>query len=298
MVPRGRLVAALLASAVAAPAQISFEAASVKPANQAASLGPLRGGPGTGSPGQLTGTASLKTLLMRAYALKDYQVNGPAWMDSARYEIVAKIPPGATRLEVAMMLQSLLAERFGLKAHRESRQLPMYALLTAKSGAKLKRCGPAEAGSDAADHTVFSPKIAKGADGLPEIAGGQSMPRSYEAVVAGTDGVLYKLWARRETMENLADELSARLGRPVVDRTGLPGAYDFTLAWTMETGGGIPRTGPPPDMIETRDSPILADAGVAIFTALPAQLGLRLEPRRGPVETLVVDKAERVPTEN
>jgi uncharacterized protein (TIGR03435 family) len=265
-----------------ATSPLAFEAASLKPANQGRDgLGPLRGGPGTSSPGQLAGEASLKTLLMRAYELKDYQVHGQAWMDSERYEIAAKIPEGATRREVALMLQRLLTERFRLTVHRENRELAMYALEVAKGGVKLKACEPAGAAADGPEATIFSPKLTKGSDGFPEIAAGQQLPRSYEMVLGGSDGIMYKLWARRETMEQLADRLSAQVNRPVVDRTGLKEIYDFALTWTVENGGaGVPRTGPPPDMIEMHSSPILSDPGLSIFAALPAQLGLKLEARR------------------
>jgi uncharacterized protein (TIGR03435 family) len=293
------MVCACAAAAQNAASPLSFEAASVKLANQDHDLGPLLGGPGTSSPGQLHGAASLKTLLMRAYRLKDYQIGGPAWMDSERYEIAAKIPGGATRREVALMLQSLLTQRFGLTVHRETRELPMYALEVAKAGPKLKVSATDGTGPDSADATFFSPKLTKGTDGFPEIAAGQSLPRSYEMVVGGSDGIMYKLWARRETVEQLADRLSAQLSRPVVDKTGLKDVYDFALTWTVDNGGaGIPRTGPPPDMIEMHSSPILSDPGLSIFAALPAQLGLKLEARRGPLVMLIVDKGEKMPIGN
>jgi len=301
----GQLLAALLLSACAAfpqnePLPPSFEVASVKPYEQdRRGLGPLRGGPGTSSPGQLSGTASLKALLMRAYGLKEYQVSGPAWMDSERYEIAAKIPAGATRPQVSLMLQSLLAERFGLAAHRETRELALYALVTAKSGPKLRASDPADTNAAETDATIFSPKLTKGTDGLPEMASGQDIPRSYEVVVGGSDGLMYKLWARRETMEQLADRLSAQLNRPVVDLTELKDPYDFALTWTLDNGGaGVPRTGPPPDQIDMHSGPILSDPGLSVFAALQSQLGLRLEPRRGPLEMLIVDKARKVPSGN
>jgi uncharacterized protein (TIGR03435 family) len=272
----------------------------LKPANQGrGGPGPLRGEPGTSSPGQLAGEASLKTLLKRAYELKDYQIGGPAWMESERYEITAKIPEGATRREVALMLQSLLTQRFGLTVHRETRDLPMLALEVAKGGPKLKASGEKGTVPEPTEGTVLSPKFTKkGTDGFPEIAAGQNLPRSYE-IVGGSDGLMYKLWARRETMEQLADRISAQLSRPVVDRTGLQEVYDFALTWTVENGGaGVPRTGPPPDEIDMHSSPILSEPGLSIFAALPAQLGLKLEARRGPLEMLIVDKADRVPIGN
>ena len=292
------LLAIEVAAAQSAPAGPEFEAASVKPADIEVRIGPLRGGPGTSSPGQISGVATLKALLLRAYRLKDYQISGPGWMDSARYEIAAKVPQGATREQVSHMWQALLAERFGLRVHRETKELAMYALLKTKNGVKLKRDDRDDTASDAADTTEFSPNIVKGADGFPDLAAGQKLPRSYEIVVGGTDGILYKLWAHRETMELLADRLSAQLSRPVVDETGLTDTYDFALSWAMETGGRIPRTGPPPDEIDMHDVPVMTEPGLSIFTALPAQLGLRLEARRGPVEILVIDNAEKIPTGN
>jgi uncharacterized protein (TIGR03435 family) len=291
------LLAMEVAAAQGAPAG-AFEAASVKPADMEVRIGPLRGGPGTSSPGQISGVATIKALLLRAYRLKDYQISGPGWMDSSRYEIAAKVPQGATREQVSHMWQALLAERFGLRVHRETKELAMYALVKAKSGVKLKPDDPNEASSDAADTSQFSPNITKGADGFPDLVAGQKLPRSYEIVVGGTDGIMYKLWAHQETMELLADRLSSQLSRPVVDETGLHDTYDFALSWTVETGGRIPRTGPPPDEIDMHDSPVMTDPGLSIFTALPAQLGLRLEARRGPVEILVVDKVDKIPTGN
>ena len=235
---------------------------------------------------------------MRAYGLKEYQVSGPAWIDSERYEIAAKIPAGATWPQVSLMLQLLLAERFGVAVHRETRELAIYALVAGKSGPKLKASASNDTASAEADAT-FSPKFTKGADGFPDMASGQEIPRSYEVVFGGSDGLMYKLWARRETMEQLADRLSAQLNRPVVDLTELKNQYDFGLTWTMENGGaGVPRTGPPPDEIDMHSGPILTDASLSIFAALQAQLGLKLEPRRGPLEMLIVDKADKVPSGN
>ncbi len=207
---RGLTAAALLLSACAATerdeqTRASFEVASVKPVRQGGlGPGPLRGGPGTNAPGQLSGAASLKALLMRAYELKNYQIAGPAWMDSERYQIAAKIPASATKGQVSLMLQSLLAERFGLAAHRETRELPIYAMVVGKNGPKFKESpAPDPNGMTAAmadDGTLArgaAPKITSGPDGFPDIPPGETVPRSYEAVVSGPDGILYKLWARR-----------------------------------------------------------------------------------------------------
>ena len=275
----------------------SFEAASVKPMQSGRGrVSPLHGGPGTDAPGQLTGAATFKALLIRAYELKEYQISGPAWMDSERYEIAAKIPAGVSQAIVARMLQTLLAERFHLTTHREKRELPVYALRPAKGGPKIKESAPPDpnaAGKPAA------PKFTMGADGFPEILAGSDVPRTYEAVVSGTDGIMYKVWARRETMQQLADYLSARVERPVLDLTDLRDQYDFSLAFAVESAGGIiPRAGPPPDMIESHRTPVMPEGGLPIFSAVQVQLGLRLEPRKGAVEMLIVDRVEKTPAEN
>ncbi len=269
----------------------AFEAASVKPAQKGHGSGSLRGGPGTNSPGQLSGTATLKTLVMRAYEMKNYQVSGPAWMETERYDIAAKIPAGASQQQVSMMLRSLLSERFGLVAHSEKKVLPIYALVIARNGPKLRK-SPADQSTGTAP-----PKLTRGADGYPEIAPGAEVPHSYEVVVGGSDGILYKLWARRETMQQLADRLSSQLSRPVIDRTELKAQYDFALSWTMD-GGIVPRTDPPPDEIEMHNTTVLSDPGLSLFTAIQSQLGLKLEQTKGPLELLIVDRAERVPAGN
>jgi uncharacterized protein (TIGR03435 family) len=279
------LLLILLAALAAQNAPPAFEAASVKPAQRMTPSLRIAGG-------QVTGIATMKTLLRWAFDLRPYQLSGPAWIETERYEIAAKLPAGATREQVPAMLQALLAERFGLAAHRETRELPVYSLVVAKSGPTLKSSAAGEDGAG-------KPKLVRGANGYPEVAPGSEVPRTYQVVLGGPDGLLYKLWARRETMQQLADRLSSQLARAVVDRTGLRGGYDFSLSWTIEaTGGVVPRTEPPPDEIEMYPSPVLKDPGLSLFTAVQSQLGLRLEAGKGPLEMLVVDKIERTPTGN
>jgi len=122
----------------------TFEVASVKqsppvPPAGGVYFGPPRGGPGTPDPEQITWTyALMKTVLMTAYDVKNYQINGPAWLDSERYDIAVKIAPGATKEQVGVMWQNLLAERFGLKVHHESKEFQVSELVVGKDGAKLK----------------------------------------------------------------------------------------------------------------------------------------------------------------
>jgi uncharacterized protein (TIGR03435 family) len=285
----------VLLAASAAMAQ-SFEAASVQPAGAARGRA-LRGGPGTGLPGELSGIASLKSLVLRAYDVKDYQVSAPSWMDSERYQVEAKIPPQADRAAVSKMLQALLAERFHLAVRRETRRLPVYFLTLAKGGPKFHQAKPAA--EEGAEEQPVDPKFRRGADGLPDLQPGADVPRSYEVVLSGSDGVVYKLWGRHETMAQLAGRLSTALGRVVVDRTGLADRYNFTLTWSVESAGGvIPRTGPPPDEIESHRTPVLTDPGLSVFHALQEQMGLTLRPGKGPVDMLIVERADRVPAGN
>ena len=122
------IVAGLATALGQAPERLTFEVASVKrsapvPASGGVFFGPPRGGPGTSDPEQITWTyATLKGLLMRAYDVKAYQVSGPAWLDTERYDVAAKVPVGVTKEQVERMWQNLLEERFGMTLHRELKE--------------------------------------------------------------------------------------------------------------------------------------------------------------------------------
>jgi len=247
--------------------RLAFEVATIKPAAQAdlqgvyGNLFPMimRGGPGTSNPGQISfKNASFRSILMSAYALKQYQISGPDWIRTTGFNIEAKLPAGATREQLKPMLQALLAERFHLTVHRETRDLPVFALVIAKSG----------------------PKLATGKD--PEDGGG-----SFGAWKGNPRRV-----ATNETMRGLAEFLSPFLERPVIDQTGLTGRYDFTLYWAAEYP--MVRVAPKAPRAEEATP----DPAPAIFQAVQDQLGLKLDPRKAPIEILVVDRVEKIPTEN
>jgi uncharacterized protein (TIGR03435 family) len=207
------------------------------------------------SPGGLImRNVSLRSCIRWAYGVRDYQISGPGWLASERYEIAAKSSAPASSDELRQMAQKLLADRFKLTLHRESRELPVYAMVAGKKGAKLR---PA--------------------------AGG-------ETTMLPLGGALV---FRNCSMAELADRLGARpfsLDRLVLDKTGLDGAFDFTLKFSdnagdlkhtlegMEQGGG--------------------DQGPSMFTILEGQLGLAFKTQRAPVASLVIDHAEKIPTEN
>jgi uncharacterized protein (TIGR03435 family) len=243
----------------------SFDAASIRPG--APPVGPFLpgsrpacplngcGGPGTGSPERITFTfTSLKNLIRAAYNVRSaHHIEAPAWMESATFDVIANVPPGATRAQANLMLQNLLADRFQLKVHRSTRELPIYALVVAKNGPKLKA-------------SVDDPDA--------------PTPR-------GTlwSGGRKKFEFDRWTMANFAETLESDVDRPVIDQTGLKGTYDIRLEFSSAPPIAFAPGSPDPQASE-------------LFTALTEQLGLRLEPRRGPVVVLVVDSALRQPTEN
>jgi uncharacterized protein (TIGR03435 family) len=216
----------------------------------------------------------LKAVLMEAFKVKMDQIVGPSWLDADCFDIFARIPEGATRDQVPAMLQALLAERFKLAAHKEDRPRPGYALAIDKSGPKFKESVP---GSELKG--VHSGQVRFGA----------------APAASGIKGSM--------TMASLARFLSIRLGAPVQDLTGLKGTYDIDLTWTPD------RSFEPMGQFAAAYStahPGLADGGAGlppaptadIFTAIRDSLGLRLEPRKQPVEVLVIDHIERVPTGN
>ena len=286
----------------------SFEVASIKPAAPMAAgrimIG-SRGGPGTPDPGQWTFTnMSLRDLIQNAYDVKAWQVTGPDWLESARFDVIAKIPAGTTREQARRMLQNLLNERFKLVLHHSTKEAPIYALLIAKNGPKLK-----VSKEEAGDPTAPPPglpgpgaagpgRMTVGKDGMPQLPPGAGKGG---AVMMMAPGGRMRTIANGTTIGKFADTLAMQLDRPIVDMTGLQGKYDITLDFApdpavmqakMAALGGAPLPG-------THDGDGATDPGNAtIFSALPDQLGLRLEGRKGPVELLVIDSVEKTPTEN
>uniref|UniRef100_Q01ZL5 Soil-associated protein, TIGR03435 family n=1 Tax=Solibacter usitatus (strain Ellin6076) TaxID=234267 RepID=Q01ZL5_SOLUE len=302
----------------------TFEAASVKPAALPVPNGRGRiaiampsGGPGTKDPGRIRYPfVSLRDLLVRAYDVKAYQITGPAWLDTERYEVNATMAPETTMEQFRAMLQNLLAERFKLTMHRETKDLPMYSLIVAKNGPKMKETGDApplkEGDGDAPPPPLPSqPKI--GPDGFPVLP-----PPS-----GGRGGMMMlmmpgraRLSGEHQTIQDLASRLTSQLGRPVTDATGLKGKYDITLTYSSEGMNGLlGPVGPGPAMVAVPPpggappggggaggaAGVFVPEGEAppdIFAAVQQQLGLKLESKKGPVEMIVVDHVEKTPTEN
>jgi uncharacterized protein (TIGR03435 family) len=223
-----------------------FEVASVKPTAADQRNGNSGGHSGSG---RLTMTnVTLKRYIMGAYGVGPNQIlGGPDWLDSDRYDIVAKADQPVGDGILMTMLQTLLAERFKLAIHRENRPIEAYILEVAKNGPKLEKSG------DAASTTGNG-------HGLID--------------------------ARAIAMTRFAAVLARQMDAPVVDRTGLEGKFNLKLQWNPESDKP-PKPGADAAM----------DSGLSIFTAIQQQLGLRLRPQKVPVETIVIDHAER-PSEN
>ena len=216
-----------------AAAPLQFEVATIKPApplNPAAmQAGKMHVGMKVDAARVDIGYLSLADLIMTAYKVKAHQVVGPDWMKTERFDILAKMPEGATKEQVPEMLQGLLADRFKLTFHKDSRELPVYGLLVGKGGPKLK-----EASKE--DEAPFDEKD-KG--GTISFGGGQMKQTANGAVIKaeGQPGTMkmtmvegkMHMESTKATMAGFADMLSRFVGKPVVDMTELKGNYDVTI---------------------------------------------------------------------
>jgi uncharacterized protein (TIGR03435 family) len=260
----------------------TFDVASVKPNKSGSMRTRIMFQPG----GRFTAdNITLKMLIRLAYNVQNFQITGgPSWIDSDKYNIEAKAT-GEPEEEMRnmteeqrkasmdrrrMMIQALLADRFKLTLHKESKDAPIYALVVAKSGVKIKELPPEEKKDD-------GPKDMDKPDAKHPMRGGMRMGRG-------------ELSGQEIKLSFLADALSNEVGRKVIDETGLKGDYTFELKWTPDEshdagvrGPGGPGDAPPPP-----------DAnGPSVFTALQEQLGLKLDSKKGPVDLLVIDQAEK-----
>jgi uncharacterized protein (TIGR03435 family) len=201
----------------------------------------------------------LKLVLMSAFKVRPDDISGPSWLDTEYFEIIGKFPTSATRDQLPEMLQSLLAERFKLTAHKETRSRSGFDLVLDKNGPKLKA-------------TDSNDPVAAAHAG--QVSFGFAPGRE---VIRGS-----------MTLATFTRLLSNRLKAPIQDLTGITGKYDIDLTWTPDVA--------PQDSSDAVSLP--AAPAVDVFTAVRSSLGLKLEPRRQQIEILVIDRIERSPTEN
>lgn len=260
-----RYIAALLISIAVLLAQDAthptFEVASIKPTAPGAGGSVLRFAPG----GRLIITnIPLKTMIARAFRVLLFQISGgPSWLESARFDVTA-VSVNAKQDEMPEMLQALLADRFQLVVRRETRELPVYALTLARRDGKL---GPNLTASKAGSCTPRDP--AK-----------PGPPNPQDPWAPGCGGWIQgggRFVTKSLPLANILPIFSTLLDRKVVDKTGLSGNFDIDIQWHDDDD-------PPADSDPDRPS---------IFTALQEQLGLKLESQKGPVEVLVIDRAEK-----
>ena len=253
---------ALLAGCAASgqtEAPFSFEVASVKQATP----GPWRESK-TGVDRVDFSRVTLRYCLAFSYGVKEYQISGPSWLGELRYDIVAKGPAGARREQLPSMMNALLTQRFQLQAHAETREFNVFTLSVGKNGPKLKE--------------------------LPPDPNAEAIGAKFGISMTGSG--VGKLEARNATMASLANTLSRLLGQPAVDMTALIGRYDLDLEYSPDDSRGMqvamPAGGP---------LPVAAQPGASIFESVQ-QYGLKLEARKVPQKAIVVDHAEKVPSEN
>jgi uncharacterized protein (TIGR03435 family) len=278
-------VASLAAPGQPAPARPEFEVASIRP-SPAPAPGQVNVGIHIDGAQVNCSFLSLKDYIRMAYRLKHQQISGPDWIASARFDIAAKLPTSAARDQVPDMLQALLEDRFQLKLHRDTKDLSVYGLVVTKGGTGMKE-SPA---SGDAPYDSINVTASGGRGGATlNLPGGASFS------IANN-----RFEARKLTMPGFADTLERFLDRPVVDMTQLIGKYDFTLEFTPEdfralmirsaVANGV---AVPPEALQLMSGA----SGDSLFTALQT-LGLKLSPRKTPVEVLVIDAVERVPSAN
>jgi bla regulator protein BlaR1 len=249
-----------------------FEVASIKPA--ALDARGMFVGPGPGG-GISMSDVSLKQLIAIAWRVQAFQISGgPLWVDSVHYDVVGKPEAEPKEGEILPMLQSLLKDRFQLTFHRATKELLIYSLVLARKDSKL---GPRLTKSKDGDCTPPDPSTRRPQTGKP----------ACEQMTINAN----RMTAVSLPIANLTLMLSRRLGRTIVDKTGLTGNFNMSLEWAS---------------VETRATLLPMDAPAAqapdpaepsIFTALQEQLGLKLESQNGPVETLIIERAEK-PSEN
>lgn len=294
-----------------APQRLTFDVASIKPFEMP-KPGEGRGvffgrggGPGTNDPGRVNWAGgALRDLMMNAYDVKRYQIEGPAWIDTERYDVVAKVPAGATKEQAKVMWQNLLADRFGLVFHRIQREFAVQELTVAKGGSKLKvsdvdpNAPPPGAPGALPPPPPGPPKL--DSNGFPQLPG----PGMAVMISPGQNGQpTAHMVARARSVQDLADFLGNELNKPVVDRTGLTGKYDFNLEYTPDLAGrGLALPPPPPGAgpgpgVGAAPADSAAEPGSNLASAIQ-QLGLRMNSSKAKLDVLVIDKAEQTPTEN
>jgi uncharacterized protein (TIGR03435 family) len=270
------------------PANPKFEVASVRPSPP---LGTERVDVGVHVDGAQVRIVALpmRDYIARAYRMKLYQVIGPDWLTTERFDVNAKLPAGTTPEQIPEMLQSLLEERFQLKLHREKKELPVYALIVGKPPLKIQESPPDPSAPVASKGTANVAVTGSAAGVSADLGNG-----SYYTFSNG------KFEIKKVTMDMLARQLERYVDRPIVDMTDLKGNYDLSFAVTTEDyqtmlihaalNAGMMF---PPEVLKYMDNGSIA----SLMDGLQ-QLGLKMDARKAPLDVLVIDQLSKTPTEN
>jgi uncharacterized protein (TIGR03435 family) len=270
-----------------APSNLQFEVASVRPSQPSPTDRVDIGLHLNGAQVRIN-TFPMREYIARAYRVKPYQVTGPDWIISEKYDVNAKLPDGATADQIPEMLQKLLEERFQLKVHREKKELPVYVLSVGKAPLKIQPTAP-----DASD-TARKGELNVAASGS---AAGVAVDLGNGAYYNFANG---KFELHKVSMELLARSLERYVDRPILDSTGLAGNYDVMLnvtpedAQTMMIRVGVNSgVSLPPQVIQAMEN-----GSIASLLDAFEKLGLKMEARKAPVDVIVVDQGSKTPTAN
>jgi uncharacterized protein (TIGR03435 family) len=282
----------------------AFEVASIKPSEPVTpamvAAGKLHVGMKIDAKRVDIGNFTLLQLMCKAYDVKPYQVSGPSWLmmlNGQRFDIVANLPEGATKEQVPQMLQALLADRFKLAIHRESKDQAIYAMVVGKGGLKIKET---EEPAVAPDAPAPNPGVTGSSSvSVTQTKGGAVVSDGTgktQKMIPSPDGKSMRLEISGATLAEMAEGLGPLVDHPVLDMTGLKGKYTMALDISMQdmmnaaraAGAAVPPSAP---------ADAASDPGGSVFTSIQA-LGLKLEPRKSPMAMIVVDKVEKMPTEN
>lgn len=314
---------AVLAAAASAQPRPAFEAASIRPSepiDQAKMMAMIRDGKAPLG-AHITATRAeynyldLRTLLTYAYGAKPYQITGPDWMQTTRFDIVAKLPAGSTKADAPRMLQTLVEDRFKLVMHRTTEEHPVLAIVVGKGGPKLKESAEKPVPIDEDAPPKPGEIVLDGPDG--PMRGKIDMATMSSVIDMGVKGrMAYKINQQEKsvhiefmmtTLPGFADmttQLLTQMGggvtaRRIIDMTGIKGNYDASLDISLAEMSAMARAsgieGPP--TAATAEAPDPGGNGATIAQALQS-MGLKLESRKAPVEQFIVDHIEKTPTEN
>src|SRR6185312_6554636 len=233
---------------------------------------------------------TLKFYIATAYRLKQYQVSGPDWISSDRFDISATIPAGVSTAQMPEMMQRLIEDRFQVKMHREKKDFPVYALEIDKGGLKIHENAPDPDAAKSDANTPVSSSVSGSAQGVSINFG-----RGSSYTFANN-----RFEAKKLTMANVARGLELYTDRPIVDMTDLTGTYDFILAITAEDYQSmLIRAAVTAGLTLPTEALRLLDGATlpSLFDAMQ-KVGLKLDARKAPLDVVVIDEVRKTPTEN